>query len=124
MGRRHGRHDHKVRHEASRICSQMCRWWFRMARMNGLFLLVFLTGCRSAQDRYLTQAIDHATAGELEQVLGPPSHEQALETGQRLWLYRHEGSGTGNQDFTPFCQDLWLTFDRNGVLRMWEKQRC
>ena len=35
MGRRHGRHDHKVRHEASRTCSQMRRWWLRM---NGLFL--------------------------------------------------------------------------------------
>ncbi|NGZ10199.1 MAG: hypothetical protein CV088_12560 [Nitrospira sp. LK70] len=95
-----------------------------MASTDGLFLLVLLTGCRSAQDGYLTQAIDHATAVELEQVLGQPSHEQVLETGQRLWLYRREESGTDGQDFTPFCQDFGLTFDCNGVLRRWEKQRC
>lgn len=95
-----------------------------MASTNGLSLFMFLTRCPSAQDGYLTQATDHATAVELEQVLGHPSHEQVLETGQRLWFYRREESGTGGQDFTPFCQDLWLTFDRNGVLRMWEKQRC
>ncbi len=124
MGRRHGPNGHKAHHETSQTCSKIRRWWFRTASMNGLFLLVFLTGCRSAQDGYLTQATGHATAVELEQVLGHPSHEQILETGQRLWLYRREGSGTGGQDFAPFCQDLWLTFDRNGVLRTWEKQRC
>jgi hypothetical protein len=104
--------------------SKMLRWWVRMASMNALFLLVLLTGCRSTQDGYLDQAIDHATAVELEQALGRPSHEQVLQTGQRLWLYRREGSGTGSRDFTPFCQDLWLTLDRNGVLRMWKNQRC
>ena len=124
MGRRHGPNGHKAHHETSQTCSKIRRWWFRTASMNGLFLLVFLTGRRSAQDGYLTQATGHATAVELEQVLGLPSHEQGLETGQRLWLYRREGSGTGGQDFAPFCQDLWLTFDRNGVLRTWEKQRC
>lgn len=124
MSRRHGPDGHKARHETSQICSNMRRWWFRMASTDGLFLLVFLTGCRSAQDGYLTQATDHATAVELEQVLGHPSHEQVIETGQRLWLYRREGRETGGQDFIPFCQDLWLTFDHNGVLRTWKKQRC
>lgn len=117
MGRRHGRHGHKTRHETSGTCSRMLRWWFRMVSTNGLSLFTFLTGCRSAQDSYLAQATDHATTMELEQVLGHPSHELIIETGDRLWLYRREGSGAGGRDFTPFCQDLWLTLDRNGVLR-------
>lgn len=124
MGRRHGRHGRKGRHETWRICSRMLRWWFRMAGTNGLFLLVLLPGCRSAEEGYIAQATNHATTMELEQLLGHPSHKQVRETGDRLWLYRREGSGTGGRDFPPFCQDLWLTFDRNGVLRAWQKQRC
>lgn len=56
MGRRHDRHGRKGRHETWRICSRMLRWWFRMAGTNGLFLLVLLPGCRSAEDGYLAQA--------------------------------------------------------------------
>lgn len=90
----------------------------------GLFLLLLLTGCRSTQDTYLAQAIDHATTGELEQVLGPPTHEQILATGRRFWLYRREASETGGRNFMPYCQDLWLTFDQEGILRAWQQQRC
>lgn len=72
----------------------------------------------------LSRTGHHATTMELEQLLGHPSHKQVRETGDRLWLYRREGSGTGGRDFPPLCQDLWLTFDRNGILRAWQKQRC
>jgi hypothetical protein len=97
---------------------------FRIAPIRGFLLGVLLAGCQSTQDVYLAQATDHATAVELEQALGHPNYEQALDTGQRRWLYHQDGGGTGGRDFTPFCQDLWLTFDHNGVLRTWEKQRC
>jgi hypothetical protein len=98
--------------------------FLRMGRIRDLLLIVLLGGCQSTQDVYLAQATDHATAAELEQVLGHPLYEQALDKGQRRWLYRREGHGTGGRDFTPFCQDLWLTFDQDGVLRTWQKQRC
>ncbi|MFO0700289.1 MAG: hypothetical protein U0236_13780 [Nitrospira sp.] len=94
---------------------------FCLVRRRGL--LVFLAGCQSTQDVYLAQATDHATTKELERILGHPSHEQVLETGRRCWLYRRE-DGTESRDFTPYCQDLWLRFDQEGVLRKWQKQRC
>jgi hypothetical protein len=97
---------------------------FRIVRLSSLFLGVLLAGCQSTQEVYLAQAIDHVTAVELEHVLGHPSYEQALDAGQRRWLYHQDESGTGGRDFVPFCQDLWLTFDGDGVLRTWQKQRC
>ena len=84
---------------------------------------VLLLGCQSSQDIYLAQATNHATAADIEQALGHPTHNQALDAGQR-WLYRRDGDGTGGRDFTPYCQDLWLTFDRERILRTWQKQRC
>ncbi len=90
----------------------------------GVLLVVLLTGCHSSQDIYLAQATDHATAGELEQVLGRPNHKQVLETGRRFWLYHREAGGSGGRDFMPYCQNLWLTFDQEGILRAWQKQRC
>ena len=95
-----------------------------MGSGTGLLLALLLAGCQSTQDAYLAQATDHAKAAEIEQVLGRPTSDQALDTGQRRLLYRREGDGTGGRDFTPYCQDLWLTFDREGVLRSWKKQRC
>jgi hypothetical protein len=89
-----------------------------------LALVLLLTGCRSGPDGYLAQAINHATAADVEQVLGHPTADQALETGQRRWLYHREGDGTGGREWVPYCHDLWLTFDREGVLRSWMTQRC
>ncbi len=90
----------------------------------GLLLALLLAGCQSRQEVYLAQATDHATTAEVEQILGGPTYDQALDTGQRRLLYRREGEGTGGRDFTSYCQDLWLTFDREGILRTWMKQRC
>lgn len=89
-----------------------------------LALVLLLTGCRSGQDGYLAQATNHAPAADVEQVLGRPTSDQALETGQRRWLYHREGEGTGGREWVPYCHDLWLTFDRRGVLRSWMTQRC
>ena len=121
MGLQHGR---KARQESSRTWIEMARSPFRMAMPNALVLFLFLAGCQSTQDVYLAQALDHMTAGEVEQSMGPPSHEQVFNTGQLLWLYRRESGGIGGRDFTPYCQDLWLTFDGERVLRKWMKQRC
>lgn len=89
-----------------------------------VLLALLLAGCQSSPDIYLAQTTGHATARDVEQALGRPTSDQALETGQRRWLYRRDGEGTGGRDFTPYCQDLWLTFDREGILRTWMKQRC
>lgn len=94
------------------------------AMSEAALLALLLAGCQSSQDIYLAQATGHATARDVEQAFGPPMSDQALETGQRRWLYRRDGEGTGGRDFTPYCQDLWLTFDREGILRTWLKQRC
>ena len=101
------------------------RWaCFSMTYGRSLLLTVLLAGCHSTQDVYLAQATDHARGEDIALAFGQPSYEQVLGTGQRLWLYRHEGKGIESRDVTPFCQDLWLTFDREGVLRNWQKQRC
>lgn len=112
-------------HKARRaIYSPARHSFFPMASIGGLFLVVLFTGCQSTQDLYLAHATDHATAVDVEQALGRPNYEQPLDTGQRHWLYHRDGGWTQSQDGTPFCQNLWLTFDREGVLRTWQKQRC
>lgn len=103
--------------------AKVIRSYARLACRISLLLVVVFVGCQSTQDAYLTQATDHATVRDLAQRLGQPSYEQVLETGQRRWLY-HREDGTGSRDFTPYCQDLRLTFDQEGVLRNWQKQRC
>lgn len=87
-------------------------------------MLMFLTGCRSTQEVYLAQAINRTTVREVEQAFGQPTYDQSLDSGYRRWLYHREGGGTDSREFTPYCQDLWLTFDREGVLRNWQMQRC
>ncbi len=38
MGWRHDLNGHKVRHETSRTCFKMLRWWFRMVSTSGFLL--------------------------------------------------------------------------------------
>lgn len=87
-------------------------------------LVLLLSSCQSTQDLYLVQATGHATTVDVQQALGPPTSDQVTDIGQRRWLYRRDGEGTGGRDFTPYCQDLWLTFDHEGILRTWDKHRC
>ncbi|MFO0698157.1 MAG: hypothetical protein U0236_02925 [Nitrospira sp.] len=90
--------------------------------LGGTLLLV--TSCASAEHTYLTHATDHATKAEIAQTLGRPDWEQSTGTGDTLWMYQQEGGGTGARDFIPVCQQTWLTFDRDKVLRKWAMQRC
>lgn len=115
---------------AARFRSPAPRWPLYTVSRTALLLILplpllpLLASCQSSQDIYLAQATNRATAAEVEQALGHPTYDQTLDTGQRRWLYRRDGEGTGGRDFTPYCQDLWLTFDQEGVLRTWMKQRC
>lgn len=52
-------------------------------------------------------------------VLSRPTSDQTFDTGQRGWLYHREG--TGSREWVPYCHDLWLTFEREGILRTWVK---
>ena len=93
-----------------------------LAWLSGVLLI--LTGRASAEHSYLEQATDHATQAEVGQRFGQPTWKQTTNTGDTLWLYQREGGGTGARDFTPLCQQTWLTFDQDQVLRKWFMQRC
>ncbi len=110
--------------ERQREIFQSPHGFFNLVSIATVLFVVLLAGCQSTQEVYLARATDHVTTVEIEQTLGHPSYVQALDTGQRHWLYHQDRAGSGGRDFTPYCQDLWLTFDQEGVLRTRQKQRC
>ena len=102
--------------------AKVFRSFVHLAYRINLLLFVVLAGWQSTQDAYLAQATDHEMAKNLARRLGQHDYEQVLETSHRRW-HCHREDGTGSRDLTPYSPDLWLTFDQEGGLRNWQKQR-
>lgn len=76
---------------------------------------------------YLEQANGRATEADVDQEWGPPTDKREAD-GQTVWHYRNRGV-TGsimmpNSGVETSCEDYWLTFDQNRILRSWIRKEC
>lgn len=110
----------------------------------GLLVLV-LTSCASPQTRVLRAAVNHETQAVVAQHLGRPDEVWPLADGETLWSYRadqnlwaywHEGGANGSPGGLTVegpgltvlpsapCTEYVLRFDREQILRAWNRQPC
>jgi hypothetical protein len=110
----------------------------------GLLVLV-LTSCASPQTHVLWAAANHETQAVVAQHLGQPAEVWQLADGETLWSYRadqnlwaywHEGGANGSPGGLTVegpgltvlpsapCTEYVLRFDREQILRAWNRQPC
>jgi hypothetical protein len=71
--------------------------------------------------------VNEATEEMVAKRYGPPHQIEQREGNQTVWTYFDRGSGTSSYVGTArstFCVTYLLTFDREGILRVWQQQEC
>ena len=89
----------------------------------GLFVLA---ACSSGA-KYFEDAVHDATQATVGKRYGSPHKVQSSADGGETWTYFERGSGTAGfsgQVRRGACQAYVLTFDKQTVLRGWQKQPC
>lgn len=91
-----------------------------------VFFVVFgLAVNLSVPSFYLRKAVNHETAHDVRQFLGPPLQSVDVPGGTSFWTYK-----TGM--WRPYCVEYYLTFERDGgttgpgkqVLSDWTWRMC
>lgn len=76
------------------------------------------------ETRYLKSAQDAATQQDVRQKLGPPKRTTTTPAGETQWVYEIRQLEPGAQNswaaVGSWCDEYFLTFDRDGVLRKWD----
>jgi hypothetical protein len=108
-------------------------------------LVLILMSCASPQARLLRVATNHETQAVVAEHLGQPDEVWPLADGemlwsyradQRLWAYWHKGRVSGSTGGITVegpgltvlpsgrCTEYVLRFDREQILRAWNRQPC
>ncbi len=105
--------------------------WTTLLRTYGIVFAAFLllTACglfQSWQARYLKNAVNHGTKGEIIRRMGPPRQTSALSGGDSLLLYQFKEFQDGdlNGPGRWWCEEYRLRFDRDEILRQWTENGC
>jgi len=101
-----------------------------MTRVLGLWTLglaLMFNGCAFVEPKesaYLRTAQNHATQDEVRQQLGPPRLTKPLEAGGSVWVYQFWAHEYGDRVKASgaWCDEYFLTFDSQAVLRRWDHQ--
>jgi len=101
-----------------------------MTRALGLWMLglaLMFNGCAFVEPKetaYLRTAQYHATQDEVRQQLGPPRLAKPLEAGGSVWVYQFWAHEYGDRVKASgaWCDEYFLTFDSQAVLRRWDHQ--
>ena len=91
--------------------------------MAGLFTLA---AC-STGTKYFQDGVNDATQATVGKRYGTPHKVQPSPDGSETWTYFERGSGTAGfsgQVRRGTCHAYVLTFDKQTVLRGWQKQPC
>ena len=99
---------------------QDCRWI-------GLGLLVLTASYTSYETEYFQNKMDEATMGMVGNRDGAPHKEERLSKGGIRWTYFEQASATtGYSGMTRgnLCQAYRLPFDKDTVLRDWNRDNC
>ena len=94
-----------------------------------LAAFLLLTACalvQSWQTIYLKKAVNHATKDDVIQRMGAPRKSSPVNTGGTLLLYRFKEFQAGdlNGPGRWWCEDYWLRFDQEDILRLWSESDC
>ena len=84
-----------------------------------------LVACSSA--KYFQDRVNDVTQVTVNKRYGPPHKVENSMDGGETWTYFERGSGTAGfsgQVRRGGCQAYVLTFDKQAVLRGWQKQSC
>ena len=89
-----------------------------------LALFLAFMGCvvfEEKEARFLRDAHNRATQGEVQQRLGSPTLANTSPSGQSIWVYQVYDWQPGNRVSAPgtWCDEYMLTFDDHAVLRHW-----
>lgn len=89
-------------------------------------LLILAAGCAlfiPKETLYLKSAQDRATQEEVRQNLGQPTLTASNPAGEAVWVYEVYQQEPGSQQswaaYGSWCDEYVLTFDKQGVLRLW-----
>jgi len=91
-----------------------------------LFGLVMLS-CGLVETNYFRDQVGQATQEQVAGRYGSPHEVTPLQGGGETWTYYDRGSATAGYSgyaSSTYCRAHILSFDRQGVLRAWNEQRC
>jgi hypothetical protein len=90
-------------------------------------VLMGLVACAGYETGYFKDRVNEATEVMVAKRYGLPHKVEQLKGDQTVWIYFDRGSGTASYAGTArstFCVAYLLTFDRQGILRVWQQQEC
>ncbi len=92
-----------------------------------IIVLLSATACGTLETGYFESKVNSATHQQVVNRYGPPHKVDNPAPDRERWTYFDRGSGmsgySGYGRVNP-CSEYHLTFDRDGVLRDWERLTC
>lgn len=97
------------------------------ALLSGAITMWSVTACGTLETGYFEGKVNRATHQQVVNRYGPPHKVDNPAPDRERWTYFDRGSGmsgySGYGRVNP-CSEYHLTFDREGVLREWERVTC
>jgi hypothetical protein len=100
-------------------------------RMALRVLLPMLAGIASCgyftEGKYFQSRVDEATQQMVDHRYGRPHKIRSEQDGGETWTYYERGSATASfagRARDSFCRAYQLTFDRQGILKVWKQEHC
>lgn len=123
------------------LLKKCVRWWLLCA------MAILMMSCAPWRDRFIDGGIGSLTQADVREKLGKPHQvKDPLLSDETTWTYRYAiseseldpsgirtfgkqaGSLFGNKAGGPrervYCYNYVLIFDKEGVLREWEREEC
>ncbi len=95
--------------------------------LGGIVLTLNVTACETLETGYFEGRVNTATHQQVVNRYGPPHKVDNPAPDRERWTYFDRGSGmsgySGYGRVNP-CSEYHLTFDREGILRNWERMTC
>lgn len=102
----------------------------RLSPTKQLSLVLFgfvILSCGVVETHYFHDHVGQATQEQVAGRYGSPHEVAPLEGGGEAWIYYDRGSATtgyAGSAGSTYCRAYLLSFDRLGILRAWNEQRC
>ena len=90
-------------------------------------MLIGSVACAEFETGYFQSRVNEATSQIVVKRYGPPHKVEQRDDHLTVWTYFDRGSaisGYAGTARSSFCSAYVLTFDREGVLRDWQQQKC